>query len=197
MSKLPLSVLLLAIPLSAAAAPDVYTVDPFHTFPNFSVDHLGISTIHGRFGRTTGKFAIDRAAKTGSVDVVVDAASVDTGDADKGTRPRSRDEHLRSSDFFNVAEFAKITYKSTRVTFDGDNPKTIEGELTMLGVTKPLALTVERFKCNDAAPPARQRCGGNATGRLKRSEWGVKAGIPAVGDEVALTITLEGLKNLD
>jgi polyisoprenoid-binding protein YceI len=72
----------------------------------------------------------------------------------------------------------------------------VEGELTMLGVTKPLTLTIERFKCNDAQPPARQRCGGNAIGKLKRSEWGIKTGIPAVGDEVAVTITLEGLKDL-
>jgi polyisoprenoid-binding protein YceI len=197
MLKRLLPALMAVVPAAAAAAPETFTVDPFHTYPSFAVDHLGMAIIYGRFGKTSGKFTIDRAAKTGSVDVVVEAASIDTGDGDKGTRPRSRDEHLRSADFFNVAEFARITFKSTRVVFDGDAPKTVEGELTMVGVTKPLTLTVERFKCNGAAPPARERCGGNALGKFKRSDWGIKTGLPAVGDEITLTVGLEGLKDLN
>src|SRR4051794_22950798 len=101
-----LSLLLLAaVPFAAAAATESYTIDPYHTFPNFSVDHLGLSTIYGRFGKTSGKFTVDQAAKIGSVDLSIDSASVDTGDPEKGSRARSRDEHLRSADFFNAAEF--------------------------------------------------------------------------------------------
>jgi polyisoprenoid-binding protein YceI len=191
-----LSLLLVAaFPLAAAAAPDSYTLDPYHTFPNFSVDHLGLSTIYGRFGKTSGKFTIDHAAKTGSVDLAIDTVSVDTGDPDKGTRARSRDEHLRSADFFNAAEFPKMTYKSTAVAFSGDSPKEVDGNLTLLGVTKPLKLNVERFKCNPATASAKEKCGGNLTGKIKRSDFGMKTGIPNVGDEVTLFIGFEGFKD--
>ena len=135
---------------------------------NFSVDHMGLSPIYGRFDKFSGKFAMDRAAKTGSVEVTVETGSVDTNENDKGTRTRSRDEHLRSADFFNAAEFPRMTYKSTNVVFTGDNPATVEGNLTLLGVTKPVTLTVERFKCNPATPTAKERCGGVAVGKIKR-----------------------------
>jgi len=190
-----LALLLLAAVPCAAAAADSYTLDPYHTYPNFSIDHLGVSTIFGRFNRTSGKFTIDRAAKTGSVDIAVDTASVDTGDGDKGSRPRSRDEHLRSADFFNAAEFPKMTFKSTTVYFSVDTPSTIDGQLTMLGVTKPLKLTLERFKCTPASSTAKERCGGNATGKIKRSDFGMKTGVPAIGDEIALNISFAGFKD--
>lgn len=197
MSKRFLPAMLLALPLAAAAAPDTYSLDPYHTFPSFTVDHLGMAMISGRFNKTSGKFTLDRANKSGAVDLAVETASVDSGDGDKGTRVRSRDEHLRSADFFNVAVHPTMTYKATQVTFNGDNPATIEGQLTMVGVTKPLVLTVQRFKCNQAAAPARERCGGDATGKFNRSEFGIKTGIPAVGDEITLTIAFEGLKDLN
>jgi polyisoprenoid-binding protein YceI len=197
MSHRFLTLALLAVPLAAAAAPDTYTLDPFHTFPNFAVEHLGIATIYGRFDRTSGKFTIDRAARTGAVDLAVETVSLTTGDADKGTRVRSRDDHLRSAEFFNVTEHPRMTYKSAQVGFSGDNPTTVEGELTLIGVTRPLTLTIDKFNCNQAAAPARQRCGGNASGKFKRSDFGMKTGLPAVGDEITLTITFEGLKDLN
>lgn len=163
MSKRIAALALAAFPFAVMAAPDSYTLDPYHTFPNFTLDHLGVSTIYGRFNKTSGKLTIDRAAKSGSIDLAVDTTSVDTGDSDKGTRARSRDEHLRSADFFNAAEFPKMTYKSTAVAFSGDNPTTIDGNLTLLGVTKPLQLTVERFKCIPPQGTGKERCGGNAT----------------------------------
>jgi len=190
-----LALLLLAAVPCAAVATDSYTLDPYHTFPTFTVDHLGVSTIFGRFNKTSGKFTIDRAAKTGAVEIAVETATVDTGDADKGSRPRSRDEHLRSADFFNAAEFPKMTFKSTSVFFSADNPSTIDGNLTLLGVTKPLKLTLERFKCNPASGTSKERCGGNATGKIKRSDFGMKTGLPAVGDDIALNIEFEGLKD--
>ena len=186
---------LASLPLAAIAATDSYTFDPLHTSVSFSIDHLGLSMIHGRFSKYSGKFSIDRAAKTGAVELVVETASVDTNDNDKGNRPRSRDEHLRSADFFNVAEFPRMTYKSTNVVFAGDVPTMVEGNLTLLGVTKPVSITVERFKCNPATSTAKERCGGIVAGKIKRSEFGMKRGIPNIGDEVVLAFGFEGDKD--
>jgi len=181
-----------ALPLSAFAAVESYSIDPVHTFPIFAVEHMGLSMLYGRVDKTSGKVTIDRAAHTASLDVSMDAASIDTGDSERGSRPRTRDEHLRSADFFNAAEFPKILYKSTRVNFTGDTPSSIEGNLTMLGVTKPLTLTVERFRCNLNVPNRKDRCGGNASGKIKRSDFGMKYGIPALGDEITLMLQWEG-----
>lgn len=195
MPKCLAALVLVAFPLAAAAAPESYTLDPYHTYPNFTIEHLGVSTMYGRFNKTSGKFSLDRTARSGALDLTVETASIDTGDNDRGSRARSRDEHLRAADFFNAAEFPRITYKSTKVIFTGDNPSQVEGSLTLLGVTKPLHLTVERFKCNPAQGAGKERCGGNATGRIKRSDFGMKAGIPSIGDDIALIISFEGLKD--
>ena len=193
LKRLPV-LILAALPLAAGAATESFTMDPLHTSVSFVIDHLGLSMIHGRFNKYSGKFSIDRAAKTGGVDFTIETASVDTNDNDKGNRPRSRDEHLRSADFFNVAEFPTMTFKSTAVKFNGDTPATLEGNLTLLGVTKPLTLTIERFKCGPRSGSGKEGCGGNATGKLKRSDFGMKTGIPAVGDEITLHIGFEAAK---
>ena len=195
MSKRLATLLFATLPAAALAAPETFTLDPYHTLPHFSVDHLGLSTVSGRFDKTTGKVTFDRAAKTGSVEMVIPTATVTTGDADKGSRPRSRDEHLRTSDFFNVAEFPQMTFKSNKVHFTGDNPSSVEGDFTLLGVTKPLTLTIVRFKCNPASGNNKERCGGDATGKFKRTDFGMKTGVPSVSDEVTLTIAFEGNKD--
>lgn len=187
-----------ALPLAAAAQTESYTIDPYHTVPYFEVDHLGFATMRGRFDRATGKLTIDHAAKTGSIDITIPTATVNTGDTDRGSRPRTRDEHLKNADFFNVSEFPTITYKSTKVVFKGENPATVEGNLTLLGVTKPLTLTVERWKCGPdiRTQGKRYQCGGNATGAFKRSEFGMKYGLPAaIGDEVKLWMSFYGFKD--
>jgi polyisoprenoid-binding protein YceI len=191
--RFALALLAAALP-AAAAASDSYVIDPYHTFVHFEVDHLGISKLRGHFGKTAGKFTIDQAAKAGSLDVTVQSASVSTGDGDKGSRPRSRDEHLRSPDFFNVAEFPTMTFKSTKVVWKGDQPGSIEGNLTLLGVTKPLTLNLERWKCGPNPANKKEMCGGNATGTVKRSDFGMKFAVPNVGDELALWIEVEGYK---
>lgn len=194
MSKLAALAAAAVLPLSAVAAPETYTIDPYHTFPNFQVNHLGFSNMWGHFGKTTGKMTIDHAAKTGSLDLAVETTSITTGDTERGSRPRTRDEHLRTPDFFNVAEFPRMTYKSTAVKFNGDNPAVIEGNLTLLGVTKPLSLTVENFKCGPNPTNKREMCGGNASGTLKRSDFGMKFGIPAIGDDLKLYVGFEAYK---
>lgn len=195
MSKFAVAFLALALPLTAVAAPENYTIDPFHTFPNFEVNHLGMSNIRGQFTKTTGKFSIDHAAKTGALEIMVQTASITTGDGDKAGRPRSRDEHLRSPDFFNVVEFPAMAYKTTSVKFIGDNPATIEGNLTLLGVTKPLTLHVENWKCGPNPASKKEMCGGNTSGIFKRTDYGMKFGVPMVGDEIKLWIEIEGYKD--
>lgn len=181
-----------ALPTLAVAAPEAYTIDPTHTYPNFTVEHWGLSTMYGRFDKTAGKFSFDRAAKTGSVELTIDAASINTGDNERAGRPRSRDEHLRAADFFNVAEFPRITFRSTKVNFGAELPTSVEGTLTMLGVSKPVTLTFERFRCAQNPFNKKDRCGGNAVGKIKRSDFGMKTAIPAVGDELVLNIGFEG-----
>ena len=195
MRKSLIALVVAIVPVAAAAAPDSFTIDPYHSSVLFAIDHLGLSMVHGRFDKFAGKFSIDRAAKKGDVELTIDTASVNTNDNDKGSRQRSRDEHLRSADFFNAAEFPKMTYKSTNVVFAGDNPTTIEGNLTLLGVTKPVALKLDRFKCNAATATAKERCGGDGSAKIKRSDFGMSRGVPSVGDELALTVSFEANKD--
>ena len=194
--KTRLTLLALALaPLAVHAAPDNYTIDPLHAYPSFWVEHFGLSMVHGRFDHMTGKFAIDRQAKTGTVDLTIASNSITTGDGVKGSRPQARDDHLKSADFFNVAEFPQMTFKSTKVNYSGDLPSSVDGNFTLLGVTKPVTLTFERFKCGQHPFTKKDRCGGNAVGKIKRSDFGMKYGIPAMSDEIALNISFEGDKD--
>jgi len=200
MIRTPITVL--ASLLSAAsvmAAPQTYVLDPVHSFPHFSIGHLGMSTIRGRFDRMSGKVVFDASAKTGSVEIKIDTASITTGDAKheagswaaKTYGPRSRDEHLRTADFFNVAEFPEIVYRSTRFNFNGDTLESIEGNLTLVGVTKPVKLTVTSFKCGPNPFNKKPMCGADAEATIKRTDFGIKFGVPAISDEVKLQIGIE------
>jgi polyisoprenoid-binding protein YceI len=177
----------IALPLSALAA-DSYTIDPLHTFPHFSINHLGFSTMQGRFDKTSGTATLDRAAKTGSVEIAIESASVSTGYS-------KRDEHLKSPDFFNAAEFPNITYKSTAMHFKGDTPASVDGNLTILGVTKPVTLTIESFNCGTNPMSKKDECGAAASAQIKRSDFGIKFALPAVGDDVKLVFEIEAIKN--
>lgn len=182
---------LVALPFAPSALAASYTIDPMHTFPQFDVSHLGFSTMRGRFNDTKGKLEVDLDKKTGAVDIEINAASVDTGF-------QKRDDHLRTPDFFNVAEFPKITYKSSKVTIAGDNKATVEGQLTILGVSKPVTLDVNHIKCGEHPMPAMKGkfvCGFDATANIKRSDFGMKFALPAVGDDVKLTLEVEALKD--
>ena len=197
MRKLAIGLVATALPLAAAAQVENYVIDPFHSVPYFETDHLGFATMRGRFDRATGKFSIDRAAKSGNVELVIPTGTVNTGDTDRDGRPRSRDEHLKNADFFNVQEFPNISFRSTRVVFRGDDPDTIEGNLTLLGVTKPVSLKLERWKCGPdiRTQGKRYQCGGNATGSFKRSEFGMKYGLPnALGDDIKLWMSFYGFR---
>jgi polyisoprenoid-binding protein YceI len=186
--------LLAACPLAAFAQAETYKVDPIHSFPHFGIDHFGVSTIWGRFEKMNGTFTIDRTAKKGAVELTIETATVTTGDSDKGSRPRSRDDHLRQADFFNTAEFPRMTYKSTNVKFNGDAPSEIEGQLTLLGVAKPVTIKIDRWICKDHPMSKKPMCGGDASGSFKRTDFGMKYGVPALGDEIRLKINFEGYK---
>ena len=172
MKKTLLLVVALLLPVTGMAAS--YTIDPTHTYPNFTINHLGFSTLHGRFGKTTGSLSMDKAKGTGSVDIVIDAASIDTGF-------KKRDDHLRSPDFFNVVEFPQITFKSTKVTIKG--------------VSKSVTLDVSSINCGVHPFSKKDVCGFDATTQLKRSDFGIKYALPAVGDDVMLSIEMEAVKN--
>ncbi len=176
-----------SLPLAAHAA-DTYSVDPAHTYELFSVSHFGFSTMHGRFDTSKGKVTLDRAAKNGTVDITIEAASISTGFA-------KRDEHLRSPDFFNVAEFPIISYTSSSIKFKGDTPASVPGKLTLLGVTKPVTLNIDAFKCGPNPMSQKQECGAAATAMIKRSDFGMKAFLPGVGDDIKLVFEIEAYKD--
>ncbi len=191
MLRLSTAILACVVPLSVLAAPQTYNIDPVHSFPNFRINHLGMATVHGRFDRMTGKITLDQAAKAGSLDVKISAASISTGDGKRADGTRSRDDHLRSPDFFNAAEFPDISYKSTKFHFTGEVLDSIEGNLTLLGVTKPVKLTVTSFKCAPHPFSKKPMCGADAETSIKRTDFGMKFGVPAISDEVKLTLGVE------
>jgi polyisoprenoid-binding protein YceI len=178
--------LLTALP--CAAEMQAYTIDPQHTRPTYEVMHLGYSIQRGRFNKTSGKIMIDTAAKKGSVDVTIDAASVDSG------LPKL-DEHLKSEDFFNVAKNPQITFKSSNFAFDGDKVKSVSGDLTMNGITHPVTLSANMFNCAPHPMTKKPQCGGDFQATVKRSEFGMKYAIPALGDDVTLHIPVESIKD--
>lgn len=195
--KLAVSAVVLALPLAAAAQSHTYEVDPVHSFPHFMVSHLNAAFLYGRFNKTSGKLVLDRTAKTGTVDIVIDTASVDTGPHELQGRPRTRDDHLRTPDFFNAKEFPTMTFRGS-AKWTGEWPTTVQGQLTLLGVTRPVTLEVVHFNCvpDPRVQGKREVCGANATALIKRSEYGMKFGIPGVGDDVRLMLQIEALRPL-
>jgi polyisoprenoid-binding protein YceI len=180
---------LLASALAAPAyAADSYTVDSRHTWPMYEIMHLGFATQRGRFNETTGKILLDRAAKNGSVNIVIKAASIDTG-LDKW------DEHMKSEDFFNAAKHPEISFKSDKIVFEGDKPASVPGQFTLLGVTKPVTLTLTHFGCGPHPLTKKEVCGADASTTIKRSEFGMTKYLPGIGDEVKLVINVEAMKD--
>ncbi len=183
-----LSVLLASAAIASPAwAQDIYVSDPAHTIVTFETGHLGIAWIKGRFGKVEAKATLDRAAKKGSVEAVVETASLDTAHA-------ARDKHVRSEDYLDVEKFPTMTFKSTNFKFDGDNLTAIDGDLTLMGVTKPVTLTVTLFRCIQHPSNKRDLCGADARTQIKRSEWGLKRGATGIGDDVKIGIGIEAFK---
>ena len=169
------------------AAPETFIIDGSHTFPRFSYSHFGFSTQLSRFNKTSGKIVLDREAKTGSVDVVIDTKSVDTGfDVFNG--------HIQGEDFLSTEKFPSATFKSTKVRFEGDKPVAVEGDLTIKGVTKPVTLTLTSFILQPHPMLKKDAIGANATTRISRTEFGAGKYAPNVGDEVTIDLAVEAIK---
>ena len=187
MQRLTVFAFATALSSAALAAPETYIIDPNHTMPRFEYSHLGYSIQLSRFDKTSGKIVLDRAAKTGSVDVVIDAKSVNTGSA-------LFNEHIQGEDYFNTEKYPTITFKSSSLKFDGDKLVAVDGKLTVKGVTKPVTLTVISFQCMPHPMLKKDACGATATTKIKRSEFNAGKSAPYVGDEVTLTIPVEAIK---
>lgn len=188
MNKIMLAVALAgSVSLSAVAA-DSYSIDPNHTFPVFEVNHLGYSVQHGRFNKTSGKIMLDMAAKKGSVDLTIETTSLDMGFP-------LWDEHMSADGFFNTAKFPTMTFKSKKLVFKDDKVVAAEGEFTLLGVTKPLTITVSDFKCGDHPMMKKPMCGANISGTIKRSEFGMSKYVPAISDDIKIHVPVEAYKD--
>lgn len=172
---------------SAFAASETFTIDSTHTQPRFEYSHFGYSNQVHRFDKTEGTIVVDRAAKTGSVEVKIDAKSINTGYA-------TFNEHIQAEDFFDTAKFPTITFKSTKVHFNGDKPSKVEGNLTVKGVTKPVVLDVTSFHAMPHPIVKKDAIGANAVVKIKRSEFNMGKYAPYVSDDVTLSIAVEAVK---
>ncbi|MDN0075815.1 YceI family protein [Crenobacter sp. SG2303] len=185
--KTLLATVLAGLTASAFAAPVTYSVDPTHTHAGYEVSHLGFSIQSGVFTQTSGTVVLDNAAKKGSVDISIDANSLNS-------YLPARDKHLKSADFFNVAKYPTITFKSNDLVFSGDKLTEVKGNLTLLGVTKPVTLKITNFR-GGKHPMAggKQAYGANAEATIKRSDFGMGMMVPAISDDVKLDITIEAI----
>ena len=187
MKTIALVVALSAFSAAAIAAPETFNIDAGHTAPRFEYTHFGYSNQQHRFDKTSGKIVLDRAAHTGSVDVTIDTTSVNTGLA-------LFNGHIQGADYFDTAKYPVITFKSSKVKFDGDKPVAVEGDLTIKGVTKPVTLTVTHFHSMPHPMLKKDAIGANAVTKVKRSEFNMGKNVPYVGDEITLTIAVEAIK---
>lgn len=168
-------------------AADTYKIDPNHTYPSFEADHMGISVWRGKFNKTEGSVTLDRAKKTGTIDIVIDTTTIDFGH-------EGMNAHAKKADIFDVAQFPTATFKAKSITFTGDVPTSAAGELTLHGVTKPLTLTINRFKCIEHPRLKREVCGADASATFNRGDFGITFGLPAFSPEVKLAIQVEAVK---
>lgn len=173
---------------AGAMAADSYTIDSRHTFPVFEVNHLGFSTQRGRFNNVTGKIMLVPSQKSGSIEVTIDSASIDMG-------LEAWDKHMRGEDFFNAEKFPNMSFKSTRLVYDGDRLVGAEGDFTLLGVTKPVKLEVKGFTCGTHPINKKALCGADISTVIKRSEFGMTKYVPSISDDVVVRIPVEAFKD--
>lgn len=176
-----------AAALGAQAQTATYAIDPTHTFTTFEAQHFGTSTIRGRFDKKEGSVQFDRAAKTGKVELTIDATSISTGVA-------PLDKHLSSKDFFNTAEFPTARFVGDKLAFSGDKVSEVSGTLTMLGKTQPVTLKATNFNCYQNPMLKREVCGGDFETTLQRSQWGMAYGLPGIPDNIRVLIQVEAVK---
>lgn len=189
MIRKTLLVALFAGAATAVAAPEKFTIDPDHTYPSFEADHMGgLSIWRGKFNSSAGVVVLDRVAKTGSVEVTIQMASIDFGH-------EGMNEHARAADMFDVKKYPLAVYKGTFSKWTGDAPAEVEGTLTMHGVTKPVKLSINAFLCKENPMNRRLTCGADAVAVINRDDFGVDVG-KDFGFRMAtkLLITIEAVR---
>lgn len=189
MNRMLLPLATLMICGTAAAAPATYKIDPSHTYPSFEADHMaGLSVWRGKFDKSSGSVTLDKTAGTGSVDVTVDINSINFGHEEMNA-------HAKKPDFFDAAKYPKAIYKGKLEGFTGGVPSSVVGDLTLHGVTKPVALKILSFKCMPHPMLKREVCGADALGTFKRDEFGMAAGKDyGFNMDVTLRIQIEAIK---
>ena len=168
-------------------ASERYKIDPDHTFSSFEYNHWGLSMQRSRFDRTSGFIELDQATGTGEIDIEIDAASVNTG-------TELFNKALRSSDFFDVEKYPTIRFTSSRLIFDGENLKQVEGELTIKDVTRTVTLELTNFNCRFMLIYGKRACGANGFVNILRSDYNIGRYVPFVSDAVTLYIIVEAIK---
>ena len=171
----------------AQAAPDVYRVEPGLTSAEFAFSHLGLAKQHGRFGRTQGTIVLDPEQHTGSIELSIDATSIDTGWS-------LRDDFLRGRLMFDVARYPVVRFRSTEIVFGQTRLIGVAGELTVHNVTRPIALGVERLECDRAAERQRERCGATVAASIRRSDFGMDFASWLVGDDIELSFRVTAFR---
>jgi polyisoprenoid-binding protein YceI len=174
---------------SAIAAPVKYDVDPNHTFPSFEADHFGgLSVWRGKFDKSSGTIVFDKEKAAGTVEITIDAASIDFGHA-------KLNDHAKSAEIFDVEKFPTATYKGTLAKFKDGAPTEVDGQLTLHGVTKPVKLTINQFKCMVNPMSKKEVCGADASATFNRADFGVNFGDKyGFKQEVKLQIQVEGVR---
>ena len=154
---------------SAGAAPATYAIDPTHTFPSFEADHMGMSKWRGKVNKSAGQVVLDKAGGTGSVDINIDMTSLDFG-------LDSMNSEARKPVLFDTDKYPQARYKGQLAGFANGAPARVVGELTLHGVTKPVTLTLNSFKCMAHPMLKRDWCGADAVATINRADFGIDAG---------------------
>jgi polyisoprenoid-binding protein YceI len=190
MTKFSLLAVVAALGFTAAAHAEsaTYAIDPSHTFATFEIGHMGTSTNRGRFNKTAGTVTVDKAAKTGALDVTIDTTSLDTGTA-------AFTKHISSDEMLNVAAFPTAHVVATKFVFNGDKIAEIDGTLTLMGKTNPVVLKAQNYNCYMSPMVKREVCGGDFDTTIVRSQYGVTYGLNyGFPDTVHLVIQVEAVK---
>lgn len=181
-----LAVVFAAALTPALAAPERFDIETHHTYPSLEMPHMGLSIWRGKFNKTSGTATLDRAAKTGTAEIVVDANSIDFGHD-------QMNQFAVGPDFLNAAKYPTMTYKGTLV-FKGDTPTSVEGTLTLLGVTRPVKLVVNSFKCIDHPYYKKEACGADLEGDLNRADFGMTKFVEYDTGKIHLRIQVEAVR---
>jgi polyisoprenoid-binding protein YceI len=188
MKKLALLAALAAVGAAAHAEPATYALDPSHTFVTFEIGHMGTSTNRGRFDKKEGTVTIDKAAKTGKLDVTVDTTSLNTG------TPQFN-KHISSEEMLDVAKYPTAEFHGDKFTFNGDKVTEIAGNLTLHGKTNPVTLKALNYNCYQSPMLKREVCGGDFEATIARGQWGVNYGENyGFPDNMKLVIQVEAVK---